>query len=59
MPGPKATNRKRREAAPNSPNAKTKARMSRRLEAFKEPSTGDRSAGLWRHKPGSQNRKKS
>ena len=55
MPGPKATNRARRAAAPNSPNKKTAARLARRQAEFtdRNPQNGQKM-----HKPGSQNRKK-
>lgn len=55
MPGPKATNRSRRSSAPNSPNAKTRARIARRLEGYVERNPQN---GQQMHKPGSQNRKK-
>jgi hypothetical protein len=56
MPGPKATDRtKGRAAAPNSPNAQTRARLAARQAEFTEtnPQNGQRM-----HKPGSENRKK-
>lgn len=55
MPGPKATNRTRRAAAPNSPNAKTAARLASRQSTFVAENSQNRQQ---MHKPGSQNRKK-
>lgn len=55
MPGPKATNRTRRSPAPNSPNAKTRARLDRRRAEFVDKNSQN---GQQMHKPGSENRKK-
>jgi hypothetical protein len=55
MPGPKATNRARRAAAPNSPNKKTRARLEKRIAIYVERNSQN---GQQMHKPGSQNRKK-
>lgn len=55
MPGPKATNRKHRESAKNSPNEKTRKRLEKRISMFTERNSQN---GQTMHKPGSQNRKK-
>ena len=55
MPGPKATVRKRRDPAPNSPNKKTAKRLAARQAGYVERNTQNQQV---MHKPGSQNRKK-
>lgn len=65
MPGPLATNRTSRSAAPNSPSRKVAKRLAMRRSLFQggesdtweyRPNTG---GGMMTfHRPGSQNRKK-
>lgn len=55
MPGPRATNRKTRAAAPNSPTRKVANRLAARIAAMPINSAGSKYHYI---KPGSQNRKK-
>jgi hypothetical protein len=57
MPGPRATIRKKRDAAPNSPTKKVQKRLDARINGW-HPMQSDSGRGLLQHKPGSQNRKK-
>lgn len=60
MPGPKATNRRTREAAPNTPSRKVKRKLEARIAAWPGVDARDGSGQPMKcHKPGSQNRHKS
>jgi hypothetical protein len=57
MPGPRSTNRVSRPDT-GSTDPRARKRLQERLDAYKEPTDAMRIAGLWTHRPGSENRKK-